>query len=161
MALSVSLADPDQAFGGSHIGWAKTTQLFKYPRLPATVVRYHTKVVTFGGPSWPSYVIFQGIRKSLKRVPKISLLFHKLHITENTVVVPTISYLQKVFKRYTLNHAAYQCLTLFLIPVDRKKIKARSPQPPRQEAQFRLRPAVTKINKKKQCLQRIGELVRE
>ena len=51
---------------GSQIGRPKKSQLFKYPRLPATIVGYHTKVVTFVGPRkwlfcWPNYVIFQGI----------------------------------------------------------------------------------------------------
>jgi len=43
------VADPDKAFvGGSQIGDAIKSELFKYPRLPATIVEYHTKVVTFG-----------------------------------------------------------------------------------------------------------------
>ena len=57
----------------------------------------------------PNYVIFQGIttvykryisliQKPLKRVPKIGLFFHKLHVTENIVGVPTVSYIHKKFK---------------------------------------------------------------
>jgi len=38
-----TMADPDQAFGGSHIG---STKFFKHPR----IVGYHTKVVTFCKP---------------------------------------------------------------------------------------------------------------
>jgi len=59
------VADPDQAFGGgSQIGAAKNSHLFKYLRLPATIVGYHTKAVTFGEPRkwifcWPNNVIFQ------------------------------------------------------------------------------------------------------
>jgi len=46
------VADPDQAFwGGSPIGVRqKGLHLLKYQRLSATVVGYHTKVVTFYRP---------------------------------------------------------------------------------------------------------------
>jgi len=53
----------------------------------------------------------------------MDLVFHKLHITENTVAVPNnLSYLENVFKSYTLRtHASRQCLTLFWLSVDQKK----------------------------------------
>jgi len=46
------VADPDQAFvGGSQIGGSqKGLHLLKYQRLSATIVGYHTKVVTFCRP---------------------------------------------------------------------------------------------------------------
>jgi len=55
---------------------------------------------------WPNSAIFQGINTVYKRFislihkkfeagPKIGLFFHKLHITENTVGVSTISYIHK------------------------------------------------------------------
>jgi len=44
------VAGLDQAFGWEvKYGEARKFQMFKYPRLPATIVGYHKTVITFGG----------------------------------------------------------------------------------------------------------------
>jgi len=44
----------------------------------------------------------------------MDLIYHQLHMTENTASVPNnLLYLQQVFKRYTIKHAARLCLTPF------------------------------------------------
>ena len=119
--IHTEVADPDQAFGEgkSNKGAPKSLHLFKYPSFSATIVGYHTKVVTFSRPrKWLSLVELcnlSGNHQSLKspfiinsqkvwsRLKKIGLLFHKLHITENPMdVTKNILYLHQVFKRYTL-----------------------------------------------------------
>jgi len=54
----------------------------------------------------------------------MGFVFHKLHITENTVDVPdNLLYLQHVFRRYSLKqHAERQCLPLRRPPNNLKAI---------------------------------------
>jgi len=53
------VADPDQAFGGqSNKGAPKYLNLFKYPSFSATIVGYHTEVITFSKPrKWLYFLV--------------------------------------------------------------------------------------------------------
>jgi len=91
--------------------------------LPATIVGYHTKVVTFCRPRkwlfyWSNYAVFHNhglkalytlIQKTLEAGPKIGLVFQKLQKlrTLSVGVANNLIYLQKLFEIYTLKHAAH------------------------------------------------------
>jgi len=104
---------------GSQIRGRQNLHLFKYPNFSATIVGYHTKVITFHrSRNWLFLVVElcdpSGNHHSLKSpflinsqevwtgFEKIGLVFHQLHVTEKAVVVTSNPFLSTtVFERYT------------------------------------------------------------